>query len=146
MVNYNVNFKKLSDKAVIPEFKHGNGDAACDLVSTENVMLTPYASCMISTGLSMSFDENLVATVCSRSGLAAKHDVFVLNSPGIIDSSYRGEIKVILMNNSDTCYEVKAGDRIAQLMFLPVVHPTFTVVDELSITSRGEGGFGSTGA
>jgi len=99
----------------------------------------------IPTGLYMSIPVGYECQVRSRSGLAANHRVVVLNSPGTIDSDYRGEIQVLLMNHGDFTFEVNHGDRIAQLVFNKVEQPTLTLVDELESTERGEGGFGSTG-
>lgn len=136
--------KKLSDTAVIPKFMHGITDAACDLYANENVTIRVGETSLVHTGLAISFPENMVACVCSRSGLA-KDGITVANAPGIVDSSYRGDVGVLLVNNGDYECKIEAGERIAQLMFLPVIHPTFTVTDVLPESSRGNGGFGSTG-
>lgn len=99
----------------------------------------------IPTGLFLEIPKGYEAQVRSRSGLAVKHGIFCLNAPGTIDSDYRGEVKVILANVSDTPYTVEQGDRIAQLVFQKVEHVTFTEVDALTDTTRGAGGFGHTG-
>ena len=100
---------------------------------------------MVSTGLFPEIPENFEIQVRSRSGLAAKNGVFVLNSPGTVDSDYRGEIKVILANMSDKVFEIRKGDRIAQLVVAPVQQAEFSIVSEISETERSKGGFGSTG-
>lgn len=121
------------------------GSAGCDLIASEEVTLPPGRWCAVSTGLHLEIPTGYVAQVCPRSGLAYKHGVTVLNSPGIIDSDYRGEIKVILINHNSLRYTVKKGDRIAQLVFMPVAHVEMKHVDQFTPTERGEGGFGSTG-
>lgn len=100
---------------------------------------------MIKTGLAAEIPIGTELQIRPRSGLALKQSVTVLNSPGTIDANYRGEIGVILINHSDTVFEVKAGMRIAQMVMVPVMHLDITVVDKVSDTSRGTGGFGSTG-
>ena len=100
---------------------------------------------MVSTGLFPEIPENFEIQVRSRSGLAAKNGVFVLNSPGTVDSDYRGEIKVILANMSDKVFEIRKGDRIAQLVVSPVRQADFSIVSDISETERSVGGFGSTG-
>ena len=100
---------------------------------------------MVSTGVFPEIPENFEIQVRSRSGLAAKNGVFVLNSPGTVDSDYRGEIKVILANMSDKPFEIRKGDRIAQLVVSPVQQADFEIVSEISDTERSAGGFGSTG-
>lgn len=121
------------------------GSAGCDLVASEEVTFPPGNWASVSTGLHLEIPRGYVAQVCPRSGLALKHGLTVLNSPGIIDSDYRGEIKVLLINHNSLRYTVKKGDRIAQLVFMPVVHADMKHVETLSSTERGEGGFGSTG-
>lgn len=121
------------------------GSAGCDLIADEEVTLPPGKWCAVGTGLYLEIPTGYVAQVCPRSGLAFKHGVTVLNSPGIIDSDYRGEIKVLLINHNSLRYTVKKGDRIAQLVFMPIVSAVMRHVEQLSSTDRGEGGFGSTG-
>ena len=121
------------------------GAAGCDLVSSEDVELAPGKWSAVCTGLFLEIPAGYAGYVCPRSGLALKSGVSVLNSPGIIDSDYRGEVKVILVNHTDLKYKVKRGDRIAQLLFVPVIQAVLRNSDELSNTSRGSGGFGSTG-
>ena len=135
---------KLSDGAALPEYKTA-GSAGADICSNENCLINPDSWKMISTGIFPEIPENFEIQVRSRSGLAAKNGVFVLNSPGTIDSDYRGEIKVILANMSDKVFEVRKGDRIAQLVISPVIQADFHAVSEISETERSSGGFGSTG-
>jgi dUTP pyrophosphatase len=121
------------------------GSAGCDLIADEEVTLPPGKWSAVGTGLYLEIPSGYVAQVCPRSGLAFKHGVTVLNSPGIIDSDYRGEIKVLLINHNSLRYTVKKGDRIAQLVFMPIASAVMRHVEQLSSTDRGEGGFGSTG-
>ena len=135
---------KLSDGASLPEYKT-TGAAGADVCSNEYCSINPGSWKMVSTGLFPEIPENFEIQVRSRSGLAAKNGVFVLNSPGTVDSDYRGEIKVILANMSDKVFEIKKGDRIAQLVVSPVQQADFSIVSEVSETQRSTGGFGSTG-
>ena len=125
------------------------GSAAYDLrfapKSGDLVTVHSRSTKTLPTGLSIELPEGYAALVCSRSGLAAKHGIQVLNAPGVIDSDYRGEIGVILHNNSDYSVIFRAGDRIAQLMIVPVLSVDWVGVDALGETDRGNGGFGSTG-
>lgn len=138
--------------AVIPSFATP-GSAAVDLCSNENCDIYPGGSALIDTGIAMAIPQGVAGLICSRSGLAAKNQIIVLNAPGVIDSDYRGEIKVILYNAGTEKFSVTAGMRIAQMMFVPLFQflpanptaPTFEVVDSLDETARGDGGFGSTG-
>ena len=109
------------------------------------VIIKPGERKMIPTGLFMEFEPGYEVQIRARSGLAAKHGVTVLNTPGTIDADYRGEIKVILVNLSDQPFEIVPGERIAQMVFLPYLKANITEVDELDDTERGAGGFGSTG-
>lgn len=121
------------------------GSAGCDLISTMNIVLEPGGRTMVSTGLYLEIPAGFVGMVCPRSGLALNHGVTVLNGPGIIDSDFRGEVKVILVNLSKEEYSIKIGDRIAQLVFCPVFQGHFSQSEDLSPSHRGGGGFGSTG-
>ena len=130
----------------IPEYARP-GDAAVDLISANDVELASGGGrgC-ISTGLALELPEGYCALVLPRSGLAANHGITCLNAPGLIDSGYRGEIQVVLVNTDpSSTYLVKRGDRIAQLMVQPVAQVHFVSVDELSPSARGEGGFGHSG-
>lgn len=124
-----------------------DGDAGADLVAAENVTLAPGGGrALVATGAAIAIPAGYAGFVQPRSGLAYKYGVTVLNTPGLIDSGYRGELKVLLVNTDpDTAFEVVRGDRIAQLVIQRVEHVDFVEVDELPISERGDGGFGSTG-
>ena len=121
--------------------------AGVDLVAAVDVPLTlpPLGRALVPTGLTMALPSGYEAQVRPRSGLAAKHGVTVLNSPGTVDADYRGEVKVILINLSDTPFVIGRGERIAQMVIAPVSRVRFTEVEALDSTARGAGGFGSTG-
>ncbi len=123
------------------------GDAGYDLVAAEACELAPRGGrAQISTGLRVAIPEGYAGLVLPRSGLAAKHGVTCINAPGLIDSGYRGVVRVALVNlDPQDAYLVRVGDRIAQLVVVPVPSATFTVVTELPVSDRGDGGFGSTG-
>ena len=135
--------KNLSDNPT-PYYKN-LGDAGMDICSNENVKVLAFNWKLISTGIYLEIPEGYEVQVRSRSGLAFKFGLMVLNSPGTIDSGYRGEVKVILKNHDHHSYDVKKGDRIAQLVMASVVRAEIEEVIELSETERNEGGFGSTG-
>ncbi len=129
----------------MPSYAHP-GDAGADLRSAETLTLGAGARALVSTGVSIALPEGYAAFVVPRSGLAAKHGITVLNSPGTVDAGYRGEIKVTLLNtDTETPYDIQVGDRIAQLIVMPVVQARFVEVDTLPESVRGHGGFGSTG-
>lgn len=131
--------------ADVPFYAHP-GDAGADLVSAEAVRLEPGERALIGTGVRIALPEGYAAFVVPRSGLAARHGITVVNSPGTVDAGYRGEIKVSLLNtDSREAYDVAVGDRIAQLIVMPVVQARFEPVDDLPASVRGDGGFGSTG-
>jgi len=132
-------------KNQVPPLYATPGSAGCDLVASEEVTLAPGKWMAVGTSLYLEIPRDYVAQVCPRSGLAMKHGISVLNAPGIIDSDYRGEVKVLLVNHGSLRYTVKKGDRIAQLVFMPVVQVQMKLIDQLTVTDRGEGGFGSTG-
>ena len=121
------------------------GDAGADLVASEHHTIAPGHRAIVGTGLSMAIPEGHAGFVLARSGLAVRTGVTVLNAPGLIDSGYRGEVKVALINNGEEPFEIEIGDRIAQLVVLAVEAPEFVESDGLETTSRGSGGFGSTG-
>ena len=121
------------------------GAAAYDLHSTEYAIIEPGNIGIINTGVSMGIPVGTVGMVCSRSGLAAKKGIFILNAPGIIDSDYRGEVMVILANFGDEILTIEPDDRIGQLLFMDLCKSKLEFVPELSVTTRGEGGLGSTG-
>ncbi len=139
-----VQFKRIHPDAVLPAYAH-EGDAGMDLRSVEDLVLPPGKRSLIRTGLVMALPAGYEAQVRPRSGLALKHGVTVLNSPGTIDAGYRGEVGVILANHGEAPFEIKSGDRIAQLVIASVVSATVVEVAELAASERGEGGFGSTG-
>lgn len=131
--------------ADVPAYAHP-GDAGADLVSTEAVRLEPGQRALVSTGVRIALPDGHAAFVVPRSGLAAKHGITVVNSPGTVDAGYRGEIKVTLLNtDAADAYEIAPGDRIAQLIVMPVTRARFIPVETLPESARGEGGFGSTG-
>ena len=122
-----------------------DGAAGMDVLAAEDVTLAPGARHAVATGLAVAIPHGYEIQVRPRSGLALKHGVTVPNTPGTIDSDYRGELKVIMINHGDSAFEVRRGDRVAQLVLAPVTQATWLPVDELDETARGEGGFGSTG-
>ncbi len=138
--------KKLSPKVDLPSYKT-SGASGMDLMAflTSSVIIKPKTSHLIPTGLSIAFAENYEIQIRPRSGLAAKNNISVLNTPGTIDSDYRGEIKVIIYNHSNEDFVINNKDRIAQMILAPIVKMELKEVDELPKTVRGEGGFGSTG-
>jgi dUTP pyrophosphatase len=129
---------------------HSDGAAGMDiaaaLASGERLVIAPGKRAMVPAGFAMALPPGYEAQIRPRSGLAAKHGVTVLNSPGTIDADYRGEVKVVLINHGDAEFVVERGDRIAQMVIAPVTPAGFTEVDLLDDTARGEGGYGSTGA
>jgi len=139
-----INVKKLSDTAQLPEYKSENAIGA-DICSNEKLIIKAGKFSLVKTGLAIDLPQTHEAQVRSRSGLAAKNGVFVLNSPGTIDPDYVGEVGVILANFGDKDFEINIGDRIAQLVISekPLVH--FKLVKEIKNTDRGTNGFGSTG-
>ncbi len=139
-----IRFKKLDPEAVIPKYKTP-GSAGADLSSVECVDIGPGETKMISLGFSVSIPPGYEIQIRSRSGLAAGFGVIVLNSPGTVDSDYRGPMKVILSNFGTKTFSVNRGDRIAQMILTEVSQAVFTIVDELDATVRGDRGFGSTG-
>lgn len=139
--------KKLDERAKIPAAATG-GSAGMDLcaVLDEPLVLEPGQRAMVPTGLAIALPSNdLVALIFARSGLAVKHGITLSNCVGVVDSDYRGEVKVGLINQSDKAYEIAPGERIAQMVIMPVVMADVSVADELPESDRGEGGFGSTG-
>ena len=121
------------------------GAAGMDVVSAEDVDLAPGARHAVATGLSMAIPEGFEIQVRPRSGLALKHGITVPNTPGTIDSDYRGELKVIMINLGAETFSIRRGDRVAQLVLAPVTRASWLEVDTLDETARGSGGFGSTG-
>ena len=135
----------LISATTVPAYAHP-GDAGADLVSTEAVVLQPGQRATVGTGVSIALPDGFVAFVVPRSGLAMKHGITVVNSPGTVDAGYRGEIRVTLLNTDATePYAVEPGARIAQLIVMPVTRARFIPVETLPGSHRGTGGFGSTG-
>jgi dUTP pyrophosphatase len=129
----------------IPKYAYP-GDGGVDLQSVEEVTLAPFERKLISTGISIALPEGFAAFVIPRSGLAIKHGISLVNTPGLIDSNYRGEIKVIAINlDAHESFDIKRGDRIAQLVVMRVENIAFDTVAQLPETLRGSGGFGSSG-
>lgn len=143
----NINIKKVNNNAKLP-YRATEGSAGADLFACveESVTIKPSERILIPTGIAISLsDRNYGAFIFPRSSLSSKFGISLANCVGVVDSDYRGEIKVPLINHSDEAFTVNNGDRIAQLVIMPVVIPDFTEVEELDDTERGEGGFGSTG-
>ena len=129
----------------LPVYAHP-GDAGADLHASEDAVIAPGERATVGTGVRMALPDGYAAFVVPRSGLAARHGITVVNSPGTVDSGYRGEIRVTLLNtDARDAYRVASGDRIAQLVVQPVVQVRFVAADELAQSARGSGGFGSTG-
>jgi len=136
--------RKLDPDVDVPAYAHP-GDAGLDICSAEDVTMEPGERALVSTGFAMALPEGYAAFVQPRSGLAARSGISIVNTPGLIDCHYRGEVKVILVNLGREPFRVSRGDRIAQMVIQKVESVRVAVVDELDDTSRGEGGFGSTG-
>ena len=146
-MSYTVKVKKLKENAVVPK-RATIGSAGADLYACidEPVTIEPGSLAMIPTGLAIELESSdFAAFLFARSGLGVKHGITLSNGVGVVDSDYRGEVCVGLCNVSNESYTISAGERIAQMVIMPVKPAEFVVADELSDTSRGEGGFGSTG-
>ena len=139
-----INVKKLTPDAILPTY--GSADAAgADLCSTEEVTIPPAKTVLVHTGLSMAIPQGYGGFIFARSGLATKRGLAPANQVGVIDADYRGEVMVALYNQSDAPQTIEKGERIAQLVLLPAPQACFLEAESLAETSRGEGGFGSTG-
>lgn len=136
--------KRLSDAATLPSYAHP-GDAGLDLYSAVDVSIEPGETKLVGTGLSIELPPNTEAQVRPRSGLALKHSITVLNTPGTVDHGYRGEVGVILINHGRARFDVRPGMKIAQLVIAECLTVSVEEAAELSGTARGQGGFGSTG-
>ena len=138
--------KKLDPTVELPAYKT-DGASGMDLMALtkETITIKPNSSCLVPTGLAVAFSSDFEIQIRPRSGLAAKKNITVLNTPGTIDSDYRGEIKVIIYNHGDANFTVNNGDRIAQMVLSPVMKIELNETNDLPKTVRGEGGFGSTG-
>lgn len=137
-------FKKVHPDAVLPSYAHPS-DAGMDLRSVDDLTLAPGQRALVHTGLVTLLPPLYEAQVRPRSGLALKNGVTVLNTPGTIDSGYRGEVGVILINLGQAAFDVRKGDKIAQMVIAPVTQPNIEETDVVDETDRGSGGFGSTG-
>ena len=138
--------KKLNSLAKLPSYKT-DGASGMDLMACieKPINLEPGKSCLIPTGLSVAFPEKYEIQIRPRSGLAAKNSISVLNTPGTIDSDYRGELKIILFNHSNENFIINNNDRVAQMVLTPIVKMELEEINELPNSNRGDGGFGSTG-
>lgn len=137
--------KILSPAATLPAHAYGDGDAGVDLSSVAEITLAPGERTLVPTGIAVAIPRGFGGFVQPRSGLAARHGITLTNSPGLIDSNYRGEINIILQNTGNDDFSISIGDRIAQLVIMPIEHAEFEAVEELPESDRGEGGFGSSG-
>ena len=145
MSNITVNIKRLDPTLELPKYAHPT-DAGLDLRSNEDCVLKPFERRLVSTGLAIALPDGYAGFVQPRSGLAIKQGLSIVNTPGLIDAHYRGELKVILINLDPTNnIKINKGDRIAQLVILPFRAAEFAEADALDETDRGAGGFGSTG-
>ena len=138
--------KKLNPRVQLPVYKT-SGASGMDLMAfiEEPIKVYPKSSALIPTGLSLAFSEDYEVQIRPRSGLAAKNNITVLNTPGTIDSDYRGEIKIILFNHGNHEFTINNNDRVAQMIFTPVIKMNLEETDNLPDSIRGKGGFGSTG-
>ena len=136
----------VSEDATVPRYAH-DGDAGCDLVANEDVLLRPGGGrASVGCGIAVAIPEGHAGFVLPRSGLALRHGVTCLNAPGLVDAGFRGELRVVLVNlDPDEPFQVRVGDRVAQLVIQRVERAAFEPVEALGATARGEGGFGSTG-
>ncbi len=141
---HEISFQRLDPELPPPSQAH-EGDAAVDLAARESVTLEPGERAMVPTGIAVAIPSGYGGLVVPRSGLAARHGISIVNAPGLIDSGFRGEIHVIAVNLGSETYHFERGDRIAQLMIVPAFTPLLVEVEELPDSSRGVGGFGSTG-
>lgn len=139
-------FKRLRDGAILPTQAHP-GDAGSDLYSIEDVVIPAGERAKVATGVAVAIPDGHAGLVLPRSGLAHKHGITLTNAPGLIDSGYRGELQVLMLNTDRSeDFEIRAGDRIAQLMVVAYAAPEWVEVEEFDETVRGDGGFGSSGA
>ncbi|MFT2644939.1 dUTP diphosphatase [Helicobacter pylori] len=139
-----IKIQKIHPNALIPKYQT-EGSSGFDLHAVEEVMIKPHSVGLVKIGICLSLEVGYELQVRTRSGLALNHQVMVLNSPGTVDNDYRGEIKVILANLSDKDFKVQVGDRIAQGVVQKTYNAEFIECEQLDETSRGSGGFGSTG-
>ena len=136
--------KKLNPDAILPSYAR-EGDAGLDLFAVKSLVIAPGTSALVPTGIAIELPSGTEAQVRPRSGLALKHAITVLNTPGTVDEGYRGEVGVILINHGTSAFNVHAGMKIAQMVVSPRIQVAVVEAAELSDTERGGGGFGSTG-
>ena len=141
---YKLNIKKVNENAILPRYAH-KGDAGMDIYSVVDLNIAAGESALVGTGIAIELPQNTEAQIRPRSGLALKYQITLLNTPGTIDEGYRGEIKIIVINHGRNDFQVTKGMKIAQMVIKPIYTVEIIEVDQLSDTSRGEGGFGSTG-
>lgn len=144
MQTVTVNVLKLHEAAVLPQYEHED-DSGMDLCAIASHTIPPGESALVPTGIAIELPMGTEAQVRPRSGLALRHCITVLNTPGTVDAGYRGEISVILINHGKVPFEIEPGMRIAQMVITPIIRATLKEVSRLSDSLRGEGGFGSTG-
>ena len=145
MSKIDVKIKRIDKDLPLPRYAH-TGDAGCDLFSSTDVTIAPCERELVPSGIAISLPVGHAAFIQPRSGLAIKHGISLVNTPGLIDCQYRGEIKIILINtDKENAFEIKKGDKIAQMVIQKVEEANFIEAEELDETVRGEGGFGSTG-
>lgn len=146
MNHIEVQIKRLDKDLPIPQYAK-SGDAGVDVYARIDCTLAPGQRAMVPTGIAIALPDGYVCFAHPRSGLAAKHGISIVNAPGTIDAGYRGEVQIILINtDTQNTFEIKRGDRIAQLVFQKVEHANFHEVEELPDSERGRDGFGSTGS
>ena len=139
-----IHIAKIHENAILPHYVH-QGDSGMDLYSIEDLIIASGETKLVQTGLKIAVPENYEVQIRPKSGLALKHSVTVLNTPGTVDSGYRGEVCVILINHGRDPFHIQKHTKIAQLVICPVVQAEVVEVASLDETARGEGGFGSTG-
>lgn len=140
-----IQIKLLDEGLAMPRYQH-EGDAGLDLPSRVDLVLEPGARATIPTGIAVAIPRGYAGFVLPRSGLASRHGIALVNSPGLVDSGYRGEMAIVMINtDKHEAFQVRRGDRIAQLVIQRIVEAATVQVDELDSTTRGAGGFGSTG-
>lgn len=139
-----VNFRRLDRELPTPGHAH-DGDGGVDLYSAQDLILGPGESASVPTGVAVQIPPGHAGLVTPRSGLAARHGIGILNAPGLVDAGYRGEIRVVVINHGTEKFEIQRGDRVAQLVVVPVVAQEWVEVEELEASDRGADGFGSTG-
>lgn len=140
-----IKVKKLHEDAKLPVYANKFGDSGADVFAIDNYSIAPGERALVKTGIAIVLPDGYECQVRSKSGLALKRGLMVLNSPGTVDNGYRGEVGVILYNTSNETQHIEKGDKVAQLVFVPVQQSLFIEVYEMDETSRGAGGYGSTG-